>query len=69
MTTAYFRKLVKTNFPHVTIKIKTVSFEDLARASKQSLKISGEKNAEETAAINGWAKDAGILPDGNIKSY
>ena len=69
MTTHQFRQQVKQVFPHVTVKVKTVSFEDLARASKQCLTVTGERAIEELIAINALAMKAGILPDTNIRFY
>lgn len=63
-----FRRKVKEKYPHVKISIRTVGFSDLARASKKALTVSGERQGE-LAEINAWAKEAGILPDSNIRFY
>lgn len=69
MTVSELRRNVRQTFPHVTIKVRTVSFVDLARASRQALTITGDRSAAEVETINGWAREAGILPDGNIRFY
>lgn len=68
ITISQFRREVKTTWPHVTVKIKTTSFADLARADKKCLTVSGDK-AGELVHINALAKQAGILPDGNIRCF
>jgi hypothetical protein len=68
MTTAEFRKKVKSVFPHVTVSIRTVSFSDLARCSRKCLTISGDRPGE-LRQINDWAREAEIIPDGNIRCY
>ena len=62
MTLREFRQEVKRNFPHVTIKVKTVNFTDLARASAKFLTISGANYFIEVTQINEMARAAGILP-------
>jgi len=69
MTTHQFRQQVRATFPHVTVKVRTVSFADLARDSKQCLTVEGERAIEELIAINALALKAGILPDTNIRFY
>lgn len=69
MTVNEFRKYVKTGFPHVKVSVKTVSFMDLARDSAKCLTITGDRSSEERKAINTAAKEAGILPDSNIRFY
>jgi len=66
MTTHEFRKAVKARFPHVTVQIRTVSFQDLARESKKCLTVSGDKSGE-LKEINDLARLSGILPDGNVR--
>ena len=66
MTIAEFRKKVKTQYPHVKVSIRTVSFADLARDEKKCLTVSGDHSGE-LAQINAWAREAGIVPDGNIR--
>ena len=68
MTVTEFRKQVKTTYPHVKVSVRTVSFQDLARCSRLCLSVSGERKGE-LAAINALAKEAGILPDGNVRFY
>ena len=68
MTEKEFRATVKAQFPHVKIRIRTVSFEDLARCSAKCLTVDGDRPGE-IVAINDLARDAGITPDGNIRSY
>lgn len=63
MTIAEFRRAIKTHYPHVTIKVKTVSFMDLARCERKCLTVEGEKNSYELGAINALAAMAGILGD------
>ena len=69
MNTAQFRNLVRGQFPHVTVKVKTVSFADLARAEAKCLSVEGERNGDELRQINQWAREAGIVPDGNLRCY
>lgn len=66
MTPHEFRKTVKQRWPHVKVKLRTVSFQDLARASAICLTLDGDKSGE-CAEINALAKLAGIVPDGNIR--
>jgi hypothetical protein len=66
MTTIEFRKKVKEAYPHVKISIRSVSFSDLARGSAKCLTVTKDKDGE-IIAINAWAKEAGIIPDGNIR--
>ena len=63
-----FRKKVKEVYPHVKVSIRTVSFQDLARADRKCLTVSGDRQGE-LQQINAWAKDAGIIPDGNIRFF
>ncbi len=67
MNTHLFRQLVRENYPHITVRVKTVSFEDLARASARCLHVEGDRSADELRQVNEWAKAAGIVPDGNIR--
>jgi hypothetical protein len=68
MTIAEFRKRVKHDFPHVTITVRTVNFSDLARASRACLTVTGDAPGE-CGTINQWAREAGIVPDGNIRCF
>jgi hypothetical protein len=68
MTPSEFRRAVKRCWPHVTINIKTVSFEDLARDRRMFLTVKDDKPGE-LASINALAHTAGILPDGNIRVF
>ena len=68
LSTADFRRAVKTSFPHAKVSIRTVSFSDLARCSKQCLTVTGDRRGE-LALINQWARRAGVLPDGNIRCF
>ena len=67
MTITEFRRLVRTRFPHVKASVRTVGFTDLARASAKCLAVEGDRGYEELRQINAWAKEAGIVPDGNIR--
>jgi hypothetical protein len=69
MTEFEFRKTVKSQYPHVKIKIKTVSFSDLARVSKKVLTVEGEKDHLELKAINDMARELNIVPDISIRFY
>ncbi len=69
MTIADFRRYVRTFYPHVRVSIRTVSFVDLARTSAKVLTITGDRDSSETSVINKWAKEAGVIPDGNIRYY
>jgi hypothetical protein len=64
MTINEFRKHIKTQYPNATIKIKTVSFSDLARISRQFMTVEGV-TCEERWAINKLLPD-GIMPDERI---
>jgi hypothetical protein len=68
MTTTEFRREVKVGWPYVTVRIRTVSFSDLARGSAKCLTVSGDKRGD-LQHINALAKQAGILPDGNCRIY
>ena len=67
MTTNEVRRRVRDAYPHITITVRTVSFEDLARASKKCLRVVGDRTHEELAQVNAWASDAGILPDTSLR--
>lgn len=69
MTERELRAMVKANYPHIKIKIRTVDFTDLARRSAKCLTVIGDKNANELLYINTAARQAGIVPDGNIRIY
>ena len=66
MTIGEFRKQVKATYPHVKVSIRTVSFSDLGRGSRACLTVTGDRPGE-CGKINAWAREAGILPDGNIR--
>jgi hypothetical protein len=68
MSTHEFRAKVKATYPHVTVKITTVSFQDLARGDAKCLTVEHDRQGE-LKQINQWAKDAGILPDRNIRCF
>ena len=65
-TITEFRKMVKTCYPHVKVSIKTVGFSDLARVDVKCLTVTGDKPGE-LSQINTWAREAGIIPDRNIR--
>jgi len=69
MTISEFRKKVKEAYPHVTITVRTVDFTDLVRATAKCLTVKGDRSADELAQINAWAKEAGIVQDGNVRFY
>ena len=69
MSTAQFRGLVRGQFPHATVKVKTVSFADLARGESQCLTTEGTRAASEQQQINQWAQQAGIQPDTSLRFY
>jgi len=69
MSLAEFRKLVRTNYPHIKISVRTVSFADLARASAKCLTVEKAQSAQELAQVNAWAKAAGVLPDTSLRSF
>ena len=57
------RKFVKQNYPHLTISVKEISFQDLARESKFTLKkVSDNVTMPELTVINDVARTLGILP-------
>lgn len=65
-TVTRFRHVVKDCYPAVTIKLKTVSFSDLARANRVALTIDNATQPE-VDDINALAKLTGIiLPDTRI---
>lgn len=71
MTTAEFRKAIKTQFPHVKASITTISFMDLARDSRKCLTVTGDRPGD-MQTINALAKTAGILRadySGNLRFY
>lgn len=69
MTIHEMRKRVRAEYPHVRIKVRTVGFQDLARADRKCLTIEGDRSADEVATINEWAREAGVAPDGNARFY
>lgn len=66
MTIADFRKLVKKNYPESKISVRTVSFVDLARASRKCLRIDNTTPAAARNQINEWAAEAGVIPDNSV---
>jgi len=66
MTVAEFRKRVRAEFPHVKVSVRTVGFHDLARCSAKCLTIKGDRKGE-AGVINGYARRAGVVPDGNVR--
>lgn len=69
MTVAELRKRVRAGYPHVKISVRTVGFQDLARQDAKCLTIKGDRSVDELAAINDWAREAGVVPDGNARFY
>lgn len=70
MTTFQFRQQVREHYPHLRVKVRTVSFMDLARGRARCLTIVGRmQSPHEHAEINTWAKLAGILPDTSVRVY
>ena len=69
MTENELRKYVKATYPHIKIKIKTVSFIDLCRDTKKCLTITGDKFWKEVKDINEKADAMGVLIDSNIRCY
>ena len=69
MTIATFRRMVRELYPHVKVTVRAVDFTDLARVTKKCLTVSGDRDSIELSTINGWAKQAGIVPDGNLRFY
>jgi hypothetical protein len=69
MTTHELRKLVRQSYPHIKVSIKTVSFQDLARADAKFLYVEGAKELSELQQINQWAKEAGVIPDTSIRVF
>lgn len=62
----YFRRAVKRMFPHLTVRVKTVGF---FGSYRKCLKVQGDRNFDELQIVNRLAKEAGILPDGNVRFY
>lgn len=71
MTVAEFRKKTRAAYPHVTVRVRTVSFAEcwLGFGSAKCLTLEGERSVDELRIINDWAKDAGILRDGAVHFY
>lgn len=63
-----FRKRIKAEFPHVKVSIRRVSFQDLARADRFCLTVTGDKPGE-VRDINRIAESFCIIPDGNIRYH
>ena len=68
LTVHQFRKEMKACWPHITVKVKTVSFADLARAEAKFVNFSGDRKGD-LGHINALAKQAGLLPDSNIRYF
>ena len=66
MTIQELRKEIKRCWPYVTIRIRTVGFSDLARESRKCLEVTGDRLGD-LQHINALAKQAGVLPDSNIR--
>lgn len=69
MTISDFRRRVRDRYPHITMKVRTVSFQDLARASAKVLTVDGDRSYAEIAQVNEWAEAAGIVPDRSIRFF
>ena len=69
MSVREFRQKVREAYPHVTVRVRTVDFTDLARTDAKCLTVEGDRTFEELQTINEWAREAGILPDGNVRYY
>ncbi len=69
MTTAEFRRKAREAYPHIKVRVRTVDFTDLARTKKKCLTIEGDRSIDEVVKVNGWAREAGIVPDGNARLY
>lgn len=65
MDKAEFRRCVKAEFPHISVKVRTVHFDGDPR---QCLTITGEKHIAEVRAVNEWARQAHILRDSNVRA-
>ena len=63
-----FRKEVKAGWPYVKVTVRQVSFQDLARASKPCLTVTGDRRGD-LSHINALARQAGIVPDGNLRWF
>lgn len=60
------RTALKRMMPHVKIQTRKVYFDG---EPKRFLKISGDRNRDELDLINLLGREAGLLPDGNIRGY
>ncbi len=70
MTVFQFRQRVREHYPHLRVKVQTVSFYDLARGGARYLTIVGRmQSALEHARVNTWAKEADIVPDTRVRVY
>lgn len=68
-TTTEFRRYMRTSHPGVRFSIKTVSFQDLARADRHTLTLKeGLTTSTQLAEINLAATVHGILPDGSLRA-
>jgi hypothetical protein len=65
MTMAEFRRLVRERYPHVTVRIRASYFDGDRRLC---LTIRGDRPGE-AGTINDWARQAGILPDENVRAW
>ena len=72
ITVHRLRQNVKAEYPHLKVQVRTVSFEDLARASPLCLRIRGADGGSprfapgQQSQINEWARSAGVVPDTSI---
>lgn len=68
LTIHAFRKEMKACWPYITVKVKTVSFADLARGEAKFVNFKGDRKGD-ISHINALAKQAGLLPDTNIRYF
>ncbi len=70
MTVFQFRQRVGEHYPHLRVKVQTVSFLDLANGGARCLTIVGRmQSPQEHAQVNTWAKEADVLPDTSVRVY
>jgi len=65
MTTMEFRRLVRQRYPHVRISIRSRYFDG---DKWLCLTIEGDRPGE-AGEINDLARQAGILPDDNVRAW
>ena len=61
MTTAQLRKKIRETYPGVSVQIRTVHLEDLARGSAKFLKVVGTLDQAAHLLIEGWARSANVI--------